>query len=182
MKARTYEDQAREILSKPYQRRLTPEAEGGYSATISEFPGCFAEGASADDALRNLEKVAESWLTVSLAHRQSVKEPISFDGVSGKIALRIPRGLHQQVYELAEAEDCSVNQLLTSAVAEYVGRKQTVKELRVALNSALYKLHTMYFAPSLGSPWASAGGILSPTAPAAVPLSYSSNFEQITLA
>ena len=116
------------ILAKPYTRRLLPDEDGGYTATIQEFPGCIAEGDSADEALRNLDEAAASWIEVSLSHGRAISEPLSFQGYSGKIALRIPRGLHQQVAELAELENCSINQLLTSAIASYVGNLQTSKK------------------------------------------------------
>ena len=51
-----------EIMRRPYERVLIPEAEGGYSAYISEFEGCFAEGESADEALNNLESTALAWI------------------------------------------------------------------------------------------------------------------------
>lgn len=125
------------ILAKPYTRRLTPDEAGGFTATIQEFPGCIAEGDTADEALRNLEAAAASWLEVSLAHGREVRDPISFDGNSGKIALRIPRGLHRQVSELAEIEECSVNQLLTAAIASYVGQMQAAKTVGEAIRAAL---------------------------------------------
>lgn len=127
---------ALEILGKPYVRRLQPDEEGrGFTATISEFPGCIAEGDTADEALQNLERVAASWLEVSLAHGRQVRDPASFEGCSGKIALRIPRGLHRQVAELAEEEDCSINQLLTTAIAHYVSGKKVANFVTKALES-----------------------------------------------
>jgi predicted HicB family RNase H-like nuclease len=36
--------------------------------------------------------------------------------------LRIPRSLHGDVAELAQLQGCSVNQLLTVAISEYVGK------------------------------------------------------------
>jgi antitoxin HicB len=108
-----------QILAKPYARRLTPEIGGGYGATIQEFPGLIAEGDTPDEALANLEAAALSWLEVSLAHSGEIREPISFEGCSGKIALRIPRALHCQVAELAETEGCGLNQWLTAAIAAY---------------------------------------------------------------
>jgi predicted HicB family RNase H-like nuclease len=78
-----------------------------------------AEGDTPDEALANLEAAALSWLEVSLAHGGEIREPISFEGCSGKIALRIPRALHCQVAELAETEGCSLNQWLTAAIAAY---------------------------------------------------------------
>ena len=111
------------ILARPYVRRLLPDEQGGYTAYIHEFPGCVAEGDTADEALFNLDKAAISWLAVSLAHGQTIAEPLQPFGYSGRIALRIPRSLHQDVAELAQTQECSVNQLLAVAIAEYVGRQ-----------------------------------------------------------
>ncbi|MFZ4876816.1 toxin-antitoxin system HicB family antitoxin [Janthinobacterium sp. Mn2066] len=125
--------QAQKILQDNYSRRLIPEEEGGYSASIMEFPGLVAEGDSADEALQNLNLAAESWIVAHLANGESVRPPVDFIGASGKIALRIPRGLHKQVCELAELEDASINQLLTFAIAEYVGRTTTLKTLEATI-------------------------------------------------
>ena len=138
---------SKEILKRGYVRRLLPAEEGGYTASIQEFPGLVAEGDTAEEALANLEKAALSWLDVSLANGREIREPISLDSYSGKIALRIPRGLHQQVAALAECEECSVNQLLTTAIAIYVGNLQsTSKDSRVIrqvkpklLDDAIYR-------------------------------------------
>lgn len=119
----------KEILSKAYTRRLTPDEGGGYVATIMEFPGCVAEGDSADEALSNLDEAASSWLEVAIAHGQHVREPVDLSGFSGKIALRMPRSLHRQVAELAFYEGTSLNQLLVAAIAHYVGGKQLAHEL-----------------------------------------------------
>ncbi len=119
-----------DILAKPYARRLTPAPGGGFSASIQEFPGCFAQGETADDALQNLELAADAWIEVSLLNGREVREPCDFDGCSGKIALRIPRGLHQQVAELAELEGCSVNHLLSTAIAQYVGQVGMLRKVK----------------------------------------------------
>lgn len=128
-KASEIESKAKEILNKAYARRLVPDEAGGYVASIQEFPGCVADGDSAEEALRNLDSAAEAWLEVALAHGQDVREPISLDGFSGKIALRAPRSLHRQVAELAELEGSSINQLLVMAIAHYVGGKQILNKV-----------------------------------------------------
>ena len=141
-----YDELAKQIVRKPYARKLTPDLEGGYTASILEFPGCFAEGDDAKEALDNLELAAESWVTASLASGQNVRDPICFDGLSGKIALRIPRGLHQQIAEMAELEDCSLNQLLTSAVAEFVGRASAMRAATMAIRSTIINLQNVEIA------------------------------------
>jgi predicted RNase H-like HicB family nuclease len=112
-----------EILSREYARRLVPDETGGYIASIHEFPGCIAEGETADEAINNLEEAAASWVKVALSNGYEIREPVSFHGYSGKIALHIPRGLHKQVAELAELEGSSINQLLVTSIAQYLGSK-----------------------------------------------------------
>lgn len=114
---------AKDYLSLPYARKLTPDPDGGFTATIQEFPGCIAEGDTADEALRNLESTAISWIEAQQDLGQEIPLPIDNFGYSGKIALRIPRGIHKQVAELALSEQTSVNQLLLAAIASYVGAK-----------------------------------------------------------
>lgn len=130
------------ILDKPYTRRLVPDETGGYVASIFEFPGCIAEGDSAEEAIHNLDKAAHSWVEVALASNYEFREPISFEGCSGKIALRIPRGLHRQVAELAEIEGVSLNTYLVSAIAAHVGESRglskAAKEIAENVRAAIY--------------------------------------------
>lgn len=133
----TKRNSAAAVLRRPYVRRLLPDESGGYTATIQEFPGCVAEGETSDDALQNLEKAAASWIEVSLANGREIREPIDFGGCSGKIALRIPRSLHQEVSELAEQEGCSINQVLTAAIAAYVRSENQLHYITNALKQAL---------------------------------------------
>jgi len=70
--------QAAEILQRPYRWELIPWTEPpnvGWSASIVEFPGCLAEGATASEAIDNLRKAAEDWLWCVLNAGQSVPEP-----------------------------------------------------------------------------------------------------------
>ncbi|MDD5056335.1 MAG: toxin-antitoxin system HicB family antitoxin [Sideroxydans sp.] len=137
------------ILCKAYARRLVPDETGGYVASIQEFPGCVAEGDTPDAAMKNLDEAAASWVEVALATGYEIREPVLFHGYSGKIALRIPRGLHKQVAELAELEETSINQLLVTAVAQYLGSKRTfremtesmVSEIRNAISDGVVSLH-----------------------------------------
>jgi predicted RNase H-like HicB family nuclease len=129
MKAIDIEEESKKLLNKGYVRRLAPDETGGYVASILEFPGCVAEGETADEALTHLNNAAEAWIEVALAHGHQIREPINFEGFSGKIALRMPRTLHKQAAEIAELEGCSLNQLLVTAIAHFVGGKQLVSHL-----------------------------------------------------
>ena len=141
-----------EILKKPYARRLTPDECGGYVATIQEFSGCIAEGDSAELAMQNLEAAAASWLKAAAEFGQPIPDPLDLHGYSGKVALRIPRGLHKQAAEIAASEGASLNQFLTSAIAQAVGRraerKAVLGELCGQFKDWLIGGHAMSFLPT----------------------------------
>ena len=118
------EEEISAILARPYVRSLLPDADGGYTVTVREFPGCIAEGDTAEDALRNFDAAAVSWIEAAMAGGVAIAEPIDAPVYSGRVALRIPAGLHQDVADLATIDECSINQLLSVAIAEYVGRRQ----------------------------------------------------------
>jgi predicted RNase H-like HicB family nuclease len=137
-----------DYLNKPYARQLTPDESGGYVATILEFPGCIAEGDTPDEALENLNNAAESWIEAALAGGQYIRDPIDFGGFSGKLALRLPRTLHRQAAELAELEKCSLNQLLVTAIALYVGGKPLADKIaELASRTNQLHMHIYQIAP-----------------------------------
>ena len=75
-------ERVKKILARPYSRVLIPEEDGGYSAHMLEFKGCFAEGDTAEEAIQNLESAAESWLLACLDLGQLIPEPeVSFDAL-----------------------------------------------------------------------------------------------------
>ena len=110
-----------EYLRKPYARRLTPNEHGGYVGTIQEFPGLVAEGETAEASMAALEEAARSWIEAALGSGQTIPEPVALTGYSGKVALRMPRGLHKRAVEMASSEGCSLNQWLVTAVSFYLG-------------------------------------------------------------
>ena len=116
--ARTPED----YLKEPYARVLLPDEETGtYAAEILEFPGCVAQGDTPEEAYRNLEEAAKGWIQAALDLDQGIPEPAMNQGYGGRIALRLPRGLHRRAAQMAEREGTSLNQFLVAATAERVG-------------------------------------------------------------
>lgn len=118
-----------EYLHAPYQRILTPEEEGGYSAEMLEFPGCFSEGESAQEAVENLEDAAAGWIQATLDQGRSIPEPFDNRGFSGNIALRLPRSIHRQAARLAERDNTSLNQFLVTCVAARIGAESVYAHL-----------------------------------------------------
>ena len=120
---------AKEYLKEPYSRVLIPEVDGTYSADILEFPGCFAEGRTPDEAYANLEKVAASWIEAALEQGQEIPLPIEAHDFSGRTALRIPKSIHKQAAKFAEMDNTSLNQFFLTAVAARVGAEEFYERL-----------------------------------------------------
>jgi len=120
-------------LNQPYARILIPDPKGGFSAEILEFPGCFAEGSTADDAIDNLERAASSWLEVALSQGQEIPPPSASYGYSGRLILRLPRELHKLAARKADRDRVSLNQCLVTAIATWVGADNLYQRLEERL-------------------------------------------------
>jgi predicted RNase H-like HicB family nuclease len=112
-----------EILKKPYARLVTPDSDGSFFAEIVEFPGCFATGRSAGQALQNLEEVAVDWVTAAVEQGQEIPQPMDAISYSGKTLLRMTKGLHKRAALWAHREGVSLNQFIVTCVAEAVGER-----------------------------------------------------------
>jgi predicted RNase H-like HicB family nuclease len=128
-----------EYLKEPYSRVLIPDEGGGYSAEILEFPGCYAEGESADEAVQALERAAESWIQAALDQGQDIPQPFVNQGYSGKVALRLPRSIHRKAVHFAERDGTSLNQFLVSAIAARVGAEECCRRLINQLTETVQK-------------------------------------------
>ncbi len=112
----------KEYLQLPYTVILRKDEDGDYVARVDELPGCSAHGKTRQDALANLEEAQELWITDCLESGQPVPEPAVEEPLpSGKWVQRVPRNLHRKLSTLAKREGVSLNQLVTSMVAEAVG-------------------------------------------------------------
>jgi predicted RNase H-like HicB family nuclease len=110
-----------EYLKEPYARVIVPEETGGYAAEILEFPGCFAAGETPEEAYQNLEGVAKEWIEAEVEAGREIPAPSDAEAFSGRYALRMPRGLHQQAARMAEREGTSLNTYIVTAIAARAG-------------------------------------------------------------
>ena len=111
-------DDIERILARPYARVIYPEEDGSYFGEIAEFPGCFSSGATSAEALGNLDEVAREWLRIELGKGHSIPQPMGSAGYSGKLVLRIPKGLHRKAAWAAEKDGVSLNQFIATCLAE----------------------------------------------------------------
>ena len=108
-------------LQEPYTVILIADSSGGYTAEILEFPGCFAEGETANEAIDHLKLAAASWERAALAQGQDIPPQFRHHGYGGKIALRLPKSLHRHAALLAARDGVSLNQFLVATLAAGCG-------------------------------------------------------------
>jgi predicted RNase H-like HicB family nuclease len=112
-----------EYLSEPYTRLVIPESDGSFRAEVLEFPGCVAAGENPAEALETLEEVAADWISVTLNQGQNIPAPLDSAGYSGKLVIRMPKGVHKKAAQFAEREGVSLNQFIVTCIAEQVGMR-----------------------------------------------------------
>ena len=55
--------------------RLAESDGGGYLATVPDLPGCMSDGATPEEALRNVQDAIESWIEAAREWKQEVPKP-----------------------------------------------------------------------------------------------------------
>ena len=135
-------EKIKSYLNKPYARIVIPVEPSGFHAEVLEFPGCFAQGETLEQAYSNLETAAESWIEACLAQDHEVPEPSSSLTYSGRIVLRLPRSIHQKAAQLAERDATSLNSYLVAAVSAKVGAEDVcevlARKMEVRISQAAY--------------------------------------------
>jgi len=113
-------EQINRYLSQPYSRVLIPDETGGYFGEILEFPGCFTQGATPQEALRNLDEAMTGWIETALDNGQQIPPPLETAGYSGRILLRLPKSIHKAAARRAEMEGVSLNHYLVTSIAAHL--------------------------------------------------------------
>ena len=98
---------------------LSNEDGGGWLASVPALPGCFGDGETRAEALEDALNAIEEWKDAARALGRDVPGPAAL----GQWRQRVPRSLHDKLRRLAESEGVSLNQLVTSLLAEAVGRR-----------------------------------------------------------
>jgi antitoxin HicB len=125
-------EEVQHYLSLPYTVSLRRDEDGDVVASIPELPGCVTHAETEVDALVAIKEVQEAWLERAL--KSGLKIPLPAEAAeglpSGKWLQRVPRSLHRKLADLAKAEGVSLNQLVSTLLAEAVGRRTMVPASR----------------------------------------------------
>ena len=55
--------------------RMADSDGGGYLATAPELPGCMSDGATPEEALRNVQDAIASWIEAAKQWKQEIPKP-----------------------------------------------------------------------------------------------------------
>lgn len=125
-------------LSYPTEiRRIADEDGGGYMATVP-YLGSYAfvgDGDTPDEALRNLEDTKRELFEDYLRDGLEIPEPPEDEDIeaySGRFVARLPRELHKDLVEAAEASGTSLNQYIIYALTRfrYAGPRRSPRSPR----------------------------------------------------
>lgn len=96
-------------------------------AEIEELPNCSARGATPEEAVRRVWDAAEGRLGQAKEREGGGdgKQPTTAARHSGKLLVRMPATLHDELARAAESEGVSLNQLITGALAGAVEWRTT---------------------------------------------------------
>jgi predicted RNase H-like HicB family nuclease len=91
-----------------------------YVAEFLDLPGCFAPGASVEEAYQRAQEAKEEWIRVAKEQGLPIPAPSRSEEYSGRILLRLPAALHGMLADRAKIQATSLNQyavhLLSGAV------------------------------------------------------------------
>jgi antitoxin HicB len=114
------EAQVQEILKRPYRKVISGDADEGFLIEVPDLPGCMTAGETMEEAVSMLPEAMAAWLESVLLAGEAVPEPTVIPEYSGRVLVRMPKTLHQQLIERAEAEGVSANQLAVALLARHL--------------------------------------------------------------
>jgi predicted RNase H-like HicB family nuclease len=102
-----------------YTITMKRDEDGDVVARVQELAGCIAHGETEAEAIAALKETQRLWIEEALESGTPIPEPEADEELpSGKWLQRSPRSLHLRLSKLAKREGVSLNQLVTSMLAE----------------------------------------------------------------
>lgn len=116
----------RDLSQYPFEiRPLSAEDGGGFLIAFLDFSECISDGETPEEALENGLDALQETIFALESLGLPVPEPGSGGHYSGKFVQRVPKSLHARLAVRAKREGISMNSLVTSMLAEGLGRRET---------------------------------------------------------
>jgi antitoxin HicB len=112
-------------LSLKYPSSIEEAPEGGYFIQIKDLPGCYSQGETVEESLKNIEEARKLWIESMYEDGNEIPLPgTTKKQYSGKFNVRVPKSLHRKLDEMAEKEGVSLNHYLVSTLSRAVGQEE----------------------------------------------------------
>ena len=103
-------------------RPLSDVEGGGYLVEFPDYPGCVSDGETPEQAIEEGRDALASYLRTLEELGRPV--PVTGEVYGGQWRQRVPKSLHAALARRAEREGVSLNMLVTTMLAEGIGRRQ----------------------------------------------------------
>ena len=115
----------RDLNQYPFEiRPLTEEDGGGFLISFTDFTECISDGETVEEAIQNGLDALQETIAALESLNLPVPEPGSGGSYSGKFIQRVPKSLHARLATRARQEGVSMNALVTSILAESLGKRE----------------------------------------------------------
>jgi len=116
----------RDLSQYPFEiRPLSDEDGGGFLISFTDFSECVSDGATISEAINNGLNALEETIGALESMNMAVPEAGSGGSFSGKFIQRVPKSVHARLAMRAKQEGVSMNSLVTSILAESLGKRDT---------------------------------------------------------
>ena len=107
----------------PFELRPLTKAEGGgWLITWPDLAGCMSDGETPEEAIENGKDAFAAWSSVRTRDLKKAMPKPAAAAKPARFVLRAPRSLHARLVERAKEEGVSLNTLVTSFIAESLGK------------------------------------------------------------
>ena len=117
----------RDLSQYPFEiRPLSDDDGGGFLISFTDFSECISDGETIEEAIESGMDALQETIAALESLNMPVPEPGSGGSYSGKFIQRAPRSIHARLVMRAKQEGVSMNSLVTSILAESLGRREAV--------------------------------------------------------
>ncbi|MBK8046511.1 MAG: type II toxin-antitoxin system HicB family antitoxin [Anaerolineales bacterium] len=117
----------RDLSQYPFEiRPLSADEGGGFLISFTDFSECISDGETIAAAIENGRDALQETISALESLNMPVPEPGSGGSFSGKFIQRVPKSIHARLVVRAKQEGVSMNSLVTSILAESLGRREAV--------------------------------------------------------